>query len=148
MVFLKDEPRKEETTYRVYITSEDEGIEDIESVEGFEEKEDWARKLGDTYGVEVEVNWLFKKSQSAETAMGYCLVLIFSAFIGGFAAIVIRNSFVISIVERTRDYGMLRCIGASKRQIRKIAFYEAVMLGIAGEGIGLIFSYLFLFKLW
>ena len=145
VVLVKDEPRKEGTTYRVYITSEEEGIEDIESVEGFEEKEDWAQKLGDTYGVEVEVNWLFKKSQSAETAMDYCLVLIFSTFIGGFAAIVIRNSFVISIVERTRDYGMLRCIGASKRQIRKIAFYEAVMLGIAGEGIGLIFSYLFLY---
>ncbi|MBQ4521403.1 MAG: FtsX-like permease family protein [Lachnospiraceae bacterium] len=145
VVMVKDEPRKEGNTYRVYITSEEEGIEDIESVEGFEEKEDWARNLGEKYGAKVEVNWLFEKSQSEETAMGYCLVLIFAVFIGGFAAIVIRNSFVISIVERTRDYGMLRCIGASKRQIRKIAFYEAVMLGIAGEVIGLIVSYLFLY---
>lgn len=145
VVLVKDDPRNSENTYRVYITSEEEGIEDLESLEGFEEKEDWARSLGDTYGAEVEVNPLFEKSQSEDAYLVYCLVLIFAAFIGGFAAIVIRNSFVISIVERTRDYGMLRCIGASKRQIRKIAFYEALILGVAGEVIGILFSYLFLY---
>ncbi|MBQ4521405.1 MAG: FtsX-like permease family protein [Lachnospiraceae bacterium] len=145
VVLVKDNPRTSENSYRVYITSEKEGIEDLESLEGFEEKEDWARNLGDTYGAKVVVNWMFQKSQSTEYAMGYCLILIAGAFIGGFAVIVIRNAFVISIVERTRDYGMLRCIGASKKQIRKIAVYEAVMLGVAGEVAGLISSYLFLY---
>ncbi len=145
VVLVKDDPRNSENTYRVYITSEEEGIEDLESLEGFEEKEDWARSLGDTYGAKVEVNPLFEKSQSEDAYLVYCLVLIFATFIGGFAAIVIRNSFVISVVERTRDYGMLRCIGASKKQIRKIAFYEALILGVAGEVIGILFSYLFLY---
>ena len=145
VVLVKDEPRKEGNIYRAYIISEEEGIEDLEALEDFEKKEAWAKSFENTYGTKVKVNWMFLKAESEETAMNYCMILIFSFFIGGFAAMVIRNSFVISVVERTRDYGMLRCIGASKRQIRKIAFYEAVMLGIAGEAIGMTASYLFLY---
>lgn len=144
VILVKDEPRTTENLYRVYITSEEEGIEDLESLKGLKEKEDWARNLGDTYGATVVVNDVFRKAQSTVVSMAYCVILMIGVFIGGFAAVVIRNSFAISVVERTRDYGMLRCIGASKRQIRKIAFCEAVMLGIGGEFVGILVSYVFL----
>ena len=50
----------------------------------------------------------------------------------------IKNSFDISIVEKTKQYGMLRSIGATKKQIRKNVFYEATILGIFGITFGLL----------
>lgn len=145
VALVKDEPRKQGSVYRVYITSEEEGIKDLEEVKNLEELEDWAKNLGTLFGAGVEVNSSFQKSNSESADFIYCLILLAGAAIGGFAMVVIRNTFVMSVVERTRDYGMLRCIGASQKQIRKIAFYEGVILGVAGEGIGLILSYLCLY---
>ena len=42
----------------------------------------------------------------------------------------IRNSFDISITEKIKQYGILSSIGATKKQIRKIVFHEAFILGI------------------
>ena len=44
----------------------------------------------------------------------------------------IKNSFDISIAEKTRQYGMLASVGATKKQIRKNVFYEAFRLGLVG----------------
>ncbi|MBQ4521406.1 MAG: ABC transporter permease [Lachnospiraceae bacterium] len=145
VALVKDEPRKQGNAYRVYITSEEEGIIDLEEVKNLEELEDWAKNLGTLFGAEVEVNSSFRKSNSDSADFIYCLILLAGAAIGGFAVVVIRNAFVMSVVERTRDYGMLRCIGSSERQIRKIAFYEGVILGVTGLGIGLFLSYLCLY---
>ncbi len=49
----------------------------------------------------------------------------------------IKNSFDISIVEKTKQYGMLRSIGATKKQIKKNVFYEASLLGLIGIPLGL-----------
>lgn len=50
----------------------------------------------------------------------------------------IKNSFDISITEKTKDYGMLSSIGATKKQIKKNVLYEAFILGIIGIPIGLV----------
>lgn len=50
----------------------------------------------------------------------------------------IRNSFDISITEKTKQYGMLASIGATKKQIKKNVLYEAFILGIIGIPLGLI----------
>lgn len=51
---------------------------------------------------------------------------------------IIYNSFNISVLERISQYGVLRCIGASTEQIRKIVYKEAVLLSAVGIPIGLI----------
>ena len=55
---------------------------------------------------------------------------------------VIRNSFAISITERTRQYGMLSSIGATKKQIRKNVLFEGFVLGIIGIPSGIILGIL------
>ena len=55
---------------------------------------------------------------------------------------VIRNSFAISITERTRQYGMLSSIGATKKQIRKNVLFEGFTLGIIGIPSGIILGIL------
>ena len=50
----------------------------------------------------------------------------------------IKNSFDISITEKIKQYGMLRSIGATKKQIKKNVFYEASILGIIGIPLGIL----------
>ena len=52
----------------------------------------------------------------------------------------IKNSFDISITEKTKQYGMLRSIGATSKQIKKNIYYEAFILGVIGLVLGLVFG--------
>lgn len=50
----------------------------------------------------------------------------------------IRNSFNISITEKTKQYGMLASVGATKKQIKHNVLYEAFILGLIGIPIGIL----------
>lgn len=49
---------------------------------------------------------------------------------------VIHNAFNMSVVEKVSQFGLLRCIGATPKQIRKIVYREAYILGAIGVPIG------------
>lgn len=51
---------------------------------------------------------------------------------------VIRNSFAISITEKTSMYGMLASVGATKRQIRRNVLFEGFILGLIGIPLGIL----------
>ena len=55
-------------------------------------------------------------------------------FVGAF---LIFNAFQMSVVERTREFGMLRTVGMSRGQITGQVLFEALFLGIVGAGLGL-----------
>ena len=50
----------------------------------------------------------------------------------------IKNSFEISITEKTRQYGMLASVGATSKQIKKNVLYEGLILGIIGIPVGIL----------
>ena len=50
----------------------------------------------------------------------------------------IYNSFSISVAERTRQFGLLASLGASKRQLRRSVLVEALMLGAVGIPCGIL----------
>lgn len=58
----------------------------------------------------------------------------------------IANSLFLSIHERTREFGLLRAIGATRAQVRRVVRYESVITavigGLLGIAIGLLFGYL------
>ena len=51
---------------------------------------------------------------------------------------VIRNSFSISVSEKTKQYGMLTSIGATKKQIRKTVLLEGATIGVIAIPLGII----------
>lgn len=51
---------------------------------------------------------------------------------------VIYNSFQISVVERIKQYGLLKAVGATAKQIRKIVLREATIIGLIGIPLGLL----------
>ena len=54
----------------------------------------------------------------------------------------IKTSFDISITEKIKQYGMLRSIGATKKQVRKNVFYEATILALIGIPLGILLGLL------
>ena len=55
----------------------------------------------------------------------------------------IANTLALSIHERTRELGMLRAIGMSRRQVRRMIRYEAVITAMIGAVLGLILGVIF-----
>ncbi|MED1780825.1 FtsX-like permease family protein [Brevibacillus fortis] len=56
--------------------------------------------------------------------------------------VVIYNAFQISVVERMKQFGLLRSIGATRKQIRQIVMREAVVLAVIAIPVGLVCSLL------
>lgn len=52
--------------------------------------------------------------------------------------IAILNTLAIGVIERTREIGMLRAIGAARRQVRRMVIAEALLLAGIGTAFGLL----------
>ncbi|MBR6825965.1 MAG: ABC transporter permease [Oscillospiraceae bacterium] len=53
----------------------------------------------------------------------------------------IYNNFSISLGERTKQFGLLSCIGATKKQLRQAVYTEALFLSLGGIPFGVLFGY-------
>ena len=51
---------------------------------------------------------------------------------------VIRNSFSISVSEKTKQYGMLTSVGATKQQIKKTVLLEGFIIGLIAIPLGIV----------
>ena len=67
---------------------------------------------------------------------GFTAVLVVLVMFGSIS--LIYNAFSISVAERTRQFGILKSIGATNKQIRASVRYEALVLSAIGIPIGLI----------
>jgi ABC-type antimicrobial peptide transport system permease subunit len=54
------------------------------------------------------------------------------------AALGVVNTMALSVLERTREIGLLRAVGASRRQVRRMIRWEAVLVAITGALIGVL----------
>ena len=50
----------------------------------------------------------------------------------------LANALGINVIERTREIGMLRAIGAKRRQIRRMIVAESLLLSLMGIALGVI----------
>lgn len=53
---------------------------------------------------------------------------------------VIYNAFQIGVVDRIKQFGLLRAVGTTPRQIRKIILREALILAVIGVPLGILFG--------
>lgn len=61
------------------------------------------------------------------------------------AAIGITNTMVMSIYERTKEIGVMKVIGASLKDIKRLFLFESALIGFTGGVFGIAFSYLLSF---
>lgn len=69
-----------------------------------------------------------------ETLISLVVILVVLIIFG--SVTLIYNSFSISVSERTKQFGILKSVGATKKQIRHTVFYEAFLLALIGIVIG------------
>jgi putative ABC transport system permease protein len=80
-----------------------------------------------------------KQTSNLEEELGFLrtFLLVFAyvaLFVGAF---IIFNTFSITVAQRTREFGLLRTLGASRGQIMRSVVQEGLMLGVVGAVIGL-----------
>ena len=49
----------------------------------------------------------------------------------------IVNTFSMLVAQRTREIGLMRALGASRRQVNRSVLIEALLLGVLGSAIGI-----------
>lgn len=77
-------------------------------------------------------------SNEATNTVIFSLAVIIIIIVMLASVFVIRNSFAISITEKTSMYGMLASAGATKRQIRRNVLFEGFILGLIGIPLGIL----------
>jgi putative ABC transport system permease protein len=97
------------------------------------------RQLEDRFGKGVQVETPATKADDIESQLqAFNAILYFFAamalFVGGF---LIFNAFNMTVLQRTREIGMLRTLGAPRGKITASVLREAALLGFVGAILGL-----------
>ena len=70
-------------------------------------------------------------------AMNYVFYVL--AFVLAFPGLIAMiNTLAINVVERTREIGVLRAVGSTRRQIQKMILGESLLLAVAGVAFGIL----------
>jgi putative ABC transport system permease protein len=89
----------------------------------------------------------FKAAQSKQIDQLLNLVkalLLFAIFIALFG---IANTLGLSIIERTRELGLMRAVGMTRRQVRSLVRWEAVIIALLGAFLGIVIGVVFAWAL-
>ncbi|MBU5627634.1 ABC transporter permease [Oscillibacter sp. MSJ-2] len=102
-----------------------------------------SRAEGDNF-ISIGVNWGYSGAQLADnmdpaTVLAIAAVLALIVFTG---YLIIYNVFQISVTNDIRFYGLLKTIGTTPRQLRRIIRQQALILSAAGIPVGLILGWL------
>lgn len=69
-----------------------------------------------------------------------CVILILGIIL--FSIIVIYNIFQTGIAQKIREYGKIKALGATKKQMKQLIFREGILLALPSIPIGLAFGFL------
>ena len=100
-------------------------------------------KLGDNF-IRTGINWGYTGAQLSEnldpaTALAIGTMVLLIIFTG---YLIIYNVFQISVTNDIRFYGLLKTIGTTPRQLRRIIRQQALMLCVVGIPLGLVFGWI------
>jgi putative ABC transport system permease protein len=80
-------------------------------------------------------DWVSNRAHGVDQLLQFLYVLLALSVIVSLFGMV--NTLVLSVFERTRELGMLRAIGMTRRQVRRMIRDESVITALIGAGLGL-----------
>ncbi|MBI1453212.1 ABC transporter permease [Acinetobacter sp. FL51] len=100
-----------------------------------------ASQVGRLTGLKAE-SWIETNAQlmNAITAQSLSTNMII-VFVGISVAFGIASVLSVSVVQRTRDIGILRATGATQAQILRVFLFQGAIFGLLGSMLGSVFSY-------
>jgi ABC-type antimicrobial peptide transport system permease subunit len=85
--------------------------------------------------VQTREQWIDKQDQDFNQFLIMLYVLLaLSVIVSVFGMV---NTLVLSVFERTRELGMLRAVGMTRRQVRRMVRHESVITALIGAALGL-----------
>lgn len=110
-----------------------------------EEYNEFSKQIENTYLIDVNKYLIDLETNPISSSSISSLGVVVSIVIGIIvftSVFCIKNSFDISITEKIKQYGMLRSVGATKKQIKRNVFYEATILGLIGIPLGILLGFI------
>jgi putative ABC transport system permease protein len=85
--------------------------------------------------LETREEWIAREDADFNEFISFLYVMLtLAVFVSIFGMI---NTLVLSVYERTREIGMLRAIGMTRRQVRRMIRQESIITALIGAAIGL-----------
>lgn len=110
-------------------------VDDMENVKAV--KEVLEEKGFSSYSDDEELEYTKKIMLAVQLVLGAIgAISMFVAFFG------ISNTMVMSVMERTKEIGVMKVLGCELKDIKAMFLYEAGIIGLLGGTIGLVISYI------
>jgi putative ABC transport system permease protein len=96
------------------------------------------KQLAERYpGAKVETRdeWIAAQTEGINKLLNLLYVLLALSVVVSLFGMV--NTLVLAVFERTRELGMLRTVGMSRRQVRRMIRHESTITALIGAGLGL-----------
>jgi putative ABC transport system permease protein len=85
--------------------------------------------------LETREEWIEREDSDFNTFISFLYVMLtLAVFVSIFGMI---NTLVLSVYERTREIGMLRAVGMTRRQVRRMIRQESIITALIGAAVGL-----------
>ena len=85
--------------------------------------------------LETREEWISREDADFNEFISFLYVMLtLAVFVSIFGMI---NTLVLSVYERTREIGMLRAIGMTRRQVRRMIRQESIITALIGAAVGL-----------
>ena len=123
------------STYWIETTSPDEALIDRTTTL----LDDRLTALG--YDVGTEITYVKERDEIAANRSLTTTIGVLGFLIVAMSMVGLANAITMSVIERTREIGILRCIGARARDVRRIFSTEGVALAVAGWLLGIPLGY-------
>ncbi len=91
---------------------------------------------GTTNSGVLQYQGVFSNSNFSRGIIEICAVVIVLIMFGSVS--LIYNAFSVSVSERTKQFGLLSSLGATKKQLRKTVIFEALAVSAIGVPIGIV----------
>lgn len=103
---------------------------------------DAVQSVGDVLGAQATVRGVDQyvtdqvKTLTGDTDALTGMLLVFAVIALLVAVLVIANTFSVIVAQRTRELALLRCLGASRGQVRRSVLLEAVVMSVVASAAG------------
>ena len=139
-LFAEVTPPDQQTAQSIYV-----GLKDT-SAEGILEAREPIEQVTSTVpGAKLQSIKEFTKAQTDQANQFLVVVYVLLALALIIAIVGVINTLLLSVYERTRELGLLRAVGMSRRQVRSSIRSESVIISLIGTiiglGIGLVFGW-------
>ncbi len=80
----------------------------------------------------------YRQSLMSDTNAKMSIFYVVVGFLAAPSLLALANTLGINVIERTREIGMLRAVGATRGQVRRIILAESLLLAATGIAFGLL----------